>query len=216
MEAANEPLKGHFGGVGIEFNIVNDTVCVVSVIAGGPAEGVGILPGDKIISADGKKVSGVKIVNQDVMTSLKGESGTKVSVKIKRNNGRKLLDFSITRGTIPIYSVDFADIITDSIGYIKISRFAATTYDEYTNAYRKLQKQGMKKLIIDLRGNSGGLLHTAVDLADEFLSEDKEIVLYARGNHVHEKIIQLQIKGALNQGNWLFLLMKVQHRQVKY
>jgi carboxyl-terminal processing protease len=198
-------LKGHFGGVGIEFNIVNDTVCVVSVIAGGPAEQVGIQPGDKIISADGKKIAGVKIVNQDVMTTLKGETNTKVNIKIKRNNGRKLLDFNITRGTIPIYSIDFADIITDSIGYIKISRFAATTYDEYTNAYRKLQKQGMKKLIIDLRGNSGGLLNTAVDLADEFLSEDKEIV-YTQGKSRPRKNYTATNKGSFESGELVVLI----------
>jgi carboxyl-terminal processing protease len=205
LQSSNEPLTGHFGGVGIEFNIVNDTVCVVAVIAGGPSEKVGIKAGDKIISADGKKISGVKITNRGVMEQLKGKSDTKVAVKIKRKNNRKLLDFSITRGTIPIYSVDVSNMLSNEVGYIKISRFAATTYDEYMNAFRKLRKEGMKKLVLDLRGNGGGFLNTAVDLADEFLSTGKEIV-YTQGKARPRKDYVATRKGDFESGELVILI----------
>jgi len=205
LKASNEPLSGHFGGVGIEFNIVNDTVCVVAVIPGGPAEKIGIKAGDKIISADGKKISGVKITNQGVMEHLKGESETQVTVRIKRKKHPKLLDFSITRGTIPIYSVDESNMLSDDIGYIKISRFAATTYDEYMNAFRKLKKQGMQKLVLDLRGNTGGFLNTAVDLADEFLSTGKEIV-YTQGKARPRKDYIATHKGDFESGELVLLI----------
>jgi carboxyl-terminal processing protease len=204
LQAANEPLKGHFGGVGVEFNIVNDTVSVVTVIAGGPAEVLGVLAGDKIIAADDKKLSGVNITNQEVMSSLKGKSGTKVKVTIKRGSA-KLLEFNITRGTIPIYSVDIANMVDDSTGYIKISRFAATTFDEYINAYRKLTKQGMSKLIIDLRGNSGGLLNIAVDLADEFLAEGK-IIVYTQGKSRPRKNYLATKQGNFESGKLVILI----------
>jgi carboxyl-terminal processing protease len=205
LQASNEPLSGHFGGVGIEFNIVNDTVCVVAVIEGAPADKVGVKAGDKIISAGGKKISGVKITNQGVMEKLKGESETKVTVRIKRKNNPKLLDFYITRGTIPIYSVDESNMLNDEIGYIKISRFAATTYDEYMNAFRKLKKQGMKKLVLDLRGNGGGFLNTAVDLADEFLSAGKEIV-YTKGKARPRKDYIATHKGEFESGELVLLI----------
>ena len=205
LQAANEPLKGHFGGIGVEFNIINDTVCVVGVIAGGPAEGMKIFPGDKIITADDKIISGVNISNQEVMNSLKGPTGTKVKVGIKRGDSENLFVFNITRGTIPLYSVDIANMLTDSIGYIKISRFAATTYDEYITAFRKLRKQGMKKLILDLRGNSGGLLNIAVKLADEFLSESKEIV-YTQGKSRPRKNHIATSKGSFQTGALVILI----------
>jgi carboxyl-terminal processing protease len=205
LQASNEPLTGHFGGVGIEFNIVNDTVCVVAVIAGGPSEKIGVKAGDKIISADGKKISGVKITNRGVMEQLKGKIDTKVTVKIKRGNSPKLLDFSITRGTIPIYSIDVSSMLSDDVGYIKISRFAATTYDEYMNAFIKLKKQGMKKLVLDLRGNGGGFLNTAVDLADEFLSSGKEIV-YTQGKARPRKDYIATHKGDFESGELIILI----------
>jgi carboxyl-terminal processing protease len=205
LQAANEPLKGHFGGVGIEFNIVNDTVFVVSVIAGGPAELMGVQPGDKIIAADDKILSGVNTTTQEVMSSLKGKSGTQVKVKIKRGNSSKLMEFFITRAKIPIYSVDIANMVDDSVGYIKISRFAATTYDEYMNAFRKLSKQGMNKLILDLRGNSGGLLNIAVDLADEFLPEN-QVIVYTQGKSRPRKNYLATKKGSFESGELVVLI----------
>ena len=176
LSSTNEPLQGNFEGIGVEFNIVDDTIRVIAAIPGGPSEKVGVEAGDEIIKVDGKPVAGIKITNKQVMEKLKGEGGTKVKVSMMRKGRKGLIDFTITRGTIPIYSIDAAYMVSSKIGYIKISRFAATTYDEYMEAFGKLQKQGMQQLIIDLRGNGGGYLNTAVDIADEFLSEGKEIV----------------------------------------
>jgi carboxyl-terminal processing protease len=205
LQANNEPLKGHFEGVGIEFNVLKDTICVVSAISGGPAERVGIQAGDKIVKVDGKVVAGVKITNQGVMDKLKGEGGTKVKVGILRRGKAQLLDFTITRGTIPIHSIDVAYMVTPKTGYVKISRFAATTYDEYMDAFNKLQKQGMQSLIIDLRGNGGGFLNTAVDIADEFLSDGKEIV-YTEGKSRPRKSYDATSRGHFEQGKLIVLI----------
>ncbi len=205
LQANNEPLKGHFEGIGVEFNIVMDTICVVAAIPGGPSEGVGIQAGDKIIKVEGKTVAGVKITNQGVMEKLKGEGGTKVKVSILRRGKPQLLDFTITRGTIPIYSIDVAYMVAPKTGYIKISRFAATTYDEYMSAFNKLKKQGMQQLIVDLRGNGGGFLNTAVDIADEFLSAGKEIV-YTQGKARPRKDYKATSKGSFENGK-LFILI---------
>lgn len=180
LQAMNEPLQGNFEGIGIEFNIVDDTIRVVNVIQGGPAESVGMQTGDKIVKVNDTIIAGIKITNKMVMQKLKGKGGTKVKVGIKRNGKSSLIDFNITRGTIPIYSVDASYMVTTDVGYIKISRFAATTYDEYMDAFEKLKKQGLKKLIIDLRDNGGGFLNTAVSIADEFLKDGQEVV-YTQG-----------------------------------
>lgn len=176
----NEPLQGNFEGIGIEFNLLNDTIIVVSALSGGPSEAVGIRAGDRIVKVENKIVAGIKIKNNDVLKMLRGQGGTKVKVAIVRNGNRTPIDFTITRGKIPIYSLDAAYMATANIGYIKISRFAATTYDEYVDAFNKLKAKGMQKLILDLRGNPGGFLNTAISLSDEFLSKNKMIV-YTQG-----------------------------------
>ena len=201
----NEPLKGNFEGVGIEFNTVEDTIHVISAIAGGPAEGAGVQAGDKIIKVNGKNVAGIKITNKDVMEKLKGKGKTKVKVSVMRRGASQLLDFTITRGTIPIHSIDVAYIVSPQTGYIKISRFAATTYDEYIDAFVKLKKKGMRKLIVDLRGNGGGYLNTAVDIADEFLSEGKEIV-YTQGKARPRKGYKATRKGSFETGKLIVLI----------
>lgn len=205
LQASNEPLNGHFEGIGIEFNIVQDTICVVAAIPSGPSEAIGIQAGDKIIKVEGKNVAGVKITNQGVMDKLKGVGGTKVKVSILRRGKIQLTDFTITRGTIPIYSVDVAYMVGPKTGYIKISRFAATTYDEYISAFNKLQKQGMQQLIIDLRGNGGGFLNTAVEIADEFLSDGKEIV-YTMGKSRPRKDYKASGKGLFETGKLTILI----------
>ncbi len=205
LQANNEPLKGNFEGIGIEFNIVEDTICVIAAIPGGPAEGVGIHAGDKIVSVEGKKIAGIKITNKDVMEKLKGKGHTKVRVRIKRRGSPQLLDFTITRGTIPIYSIDVAYMVSPKTGYIKISRFAANTYVEYRKVFDKLKKQGMQKLIIDLRGNGGGYLNTAVDIADEFLSTGKEIV-YTQGKARPRKAYEASGKGDFETGKLIVLI----------
>lgn len=205
LQANDEPLKGNFEGVGIEFNIVEDTICVIAAIPGGPAAGVGMQAGDKIIKVEGKKVAGIKITNKDVLDKLKGKGHTKVKVSIMRRGKPNLLDFTITRGTIPIYSIDVSYMVNPKTGYIKISRFAATTYDEYLNAFDKLKKQGMQQLIIDLRGNGGGYLNTAVDIADEFLSNGKEIV-YTQGKARPRKAYKASRKGDFEDGKLIILI----------
>src|ERR1035437_9775047 len=162
LEQVNEPLQGNFHGIGIEFNIVNDTICVVHPIEGGPSERLGIRAGDRIVKVDGKSVTGIKIANKKVFEMLRGKKDTKVNISIKREGQKQLLDFTITRGEIPIYSVDAAIITEQGVGYIKVNRFATSTYDEFRKGFNKLTKQGMKKLIIDLRGNGGGYLNAAV------------------------------------------------------
>jgi carboxyl-terminal processing protease len=179
-KAMNEPLQGNFGGIGVEFNILKDTIRVVSAIAGGPSEALGIQAGDMIVKVEGKNVAGVKITNQQVIDKLRGESGTKVKVSIKRRGVIQLTDYVITRGEIPIYSIETAYMATSTIGYIKISRFSATTFEEYLNAFDKLKSKGMSKLVLDLRGNPGGYLDAAVKLSDEFLPRGQKIV-YTEG-----------------------------------
>lgn len=176
----NEPLEGNFDGIGIEFRIQKDTITVINPIAGGPSEMLGIKAGDRIVKVDTITVAGVGITNRRVMELLRGESGTKVKVEIARANVDKLLTFEITRDKIPIYSVDVAYMITDQIGFIKVSRFARTTYDEFMKAGEELLAQGMTKLILDLRGNGGGYMNSATKMADEFLEKGKMIV-YTEG-----------------------------------
>src|SRR3954471_4115693 len=201
----NEPLQGNFEGIGIEFNIVEDTIRVLSAIPGGPSELVGIQAGDKIVEVEGKKVAGIKITNKDVLAKLKGPGETKVKVGILRRGKSAIQNFTITRGTIPIYSVDVSYMLTPKIGYIKISRFATDTYNEYLKAFDKLQKMGMQQLVIDLRGNGGGYLNTAVSLADEFLPKGKEIV-YTIGKARPRTDYKATEKGHFENGKLVILI----------
>jgi carboxyl-terminal processing protease len=173
---ANEDLQGNFEGIGVEFNIFRDTIVVVTPLSGGPSESLGIMSGDRIIAIDDENVAGVGFTNRDVQTHLKGPKGSTVKVTIKRKNKKKPIDFEIIRDKIPQYSVDASYMIDDEIGYIKVSRFAATTYEEFREAMVKLIDRGMKKLILDLQGNGGGYMNHAINMADEFLSGNKKIV----------------------------------------
>jgi carboxyl-terminal processing protease len=169
-----ESFRGDFEGIGIEFQVVNDTLTVVSPIIGGPSEALGILPGDRIIKIDGEECIG--ITNDEVREKLRGEAGTKVTVSIFRTGIFELIDYKITRDKIPIYSVDVKLMIDDKTGYVSVSRFSETTYDELTDALKVLKQNGMKQLILDLRGNPGGYLSQAVDIADLFIDGKKKIV----------------------------------------
>jgi carboxyl-terminal processing protease len=186
VQAMNEPMQGNFEGIGIEFNILKDTIIVVAALAGGPSEALGIKAGDRIVKIEKENVGGIKITNNDVLKRLRGAGGTKVNISIKRRGIIRLLEFTITRGKIPIYSVDAAYMINKQVGYIKISRFAATTYDEFLKASDKLLAQGMKNLVLDLRGNPGGYLNTAISICDEFLSTGKKIVYTQGKSHPRE------------------------------
>lgn len=180
LKEMNEPLVGKFEGIGIQFNILHDTIMVTQTISGGPSEKLGIRAGDRIVKIDGENVASIKITNRDVLKKLRGDKGTKVTVGILRRNTEGLLDFVITRDQIPLFSVDASYMIAPQIGYIKISRFADSTVEEFKQALKKLKDQGLTSLILDLEGNGGGYLNRAYELADEFLTEGKKIV-YTRG-----------------------------------
>lgn len=176
----NEPLQGNFDGIGIQFNMATDTLFVIQPVSGGPSEKVGILAGDRIIEVNDTVIAGVKMSTEDVMRRLRGKRGTKVNVKIQRRGVKELLTFTITRDKIPVYSLDASYMVNDHIGYIRINRFAATTGKEFVDALHRLQKAGMKDLILDLQGNGGGYLNAAIELADQFLGR-KELIVYTEG-----------------------------------
>ncbi len=205
FNAVNEPLEGNFDGIGIEFNIINDTIRVITPIIGGPSEKLGIKAGDKIINVNGKSMAGNKITNKQVFEKLRGKSGSTVNVSVLRASVKRPIEFTITRGKIPIYSLDVAYLVKPGIGFIKISRFASTTYDEYLNAFNSLSKQGMKKLILDLRGNGGGFLKTAVELADEFLMDGLQIV-YTEGKAHPKKVYNATTRGGFEKNDLVVLI----------
>lgn len=178
VDEMNEPLEGGFFGIGIQFTILRDTLMVVSVVPGGPSEKVGLRAGDRIVVVDGEDIAGKKISNTEVRKRLKGEKGTPVNVKVLRDN--ELMDFRIIRDKIPIYSVDASYMLDKTTGYIKISRFAATTIEEFEAAVKKLQAQGMKDMILDLQGNGGGYMGAAIGISDHLLDGNKMIV-YTEG-----------------------------------
>ncbi|NEQ50163.1 MAG: PDZ domain-containing protein [Leptolyngbya sp. SIO3F4] len=180
LEAMNEPLEGNFDGIGIQFNIQKDTIVVVTPLIGGPSERVGIKAGDRIIKVDGETVAGVEISNREVISKLKGPKGTRVQVNIVRNSSEEELEFSITRDKIPIHSVDVGYMLDNETGYIKISRFAKNTYQEFMESGSELREAGMEYLILDLRGNGGGFLDAAVAITDEFLKEG-QLIVYTEG-----------------------------------
>lgn len=180
LKQMNEPLVGKFEGVGIQFNILQDTIMVTNTIPGGPSEKLGIMAGDRIVKIDGELVAGIKIKNNDVLKKLRGDKGTKVKVDIFRRSQPELMEFVITRDKIPLFSIDASYMATPEIGYIKISRFADSTVDEFKDKLKGLKEKGMKSLILDLQGNGGGYLNRAIELADEFLS-DKKLIVYTEG-----------------------------------
>lgn len=180
LREANEPLQGSFDGVGIQFNILKDTILVVEPIQGGPSEKLGIKAGDKIIKIDGEVVAGTGIKNNDVFKRLRGPKGTKVRVEIAREGSAELLAYDITRDKIPIYSIDASYMAAPEVGYIKISRFARTTMEELRKAIIELKAEGMKDLVLDLQGNGGGLLNAAVEMCDEFIAGDR-LLVYTEG-----------------------------------
>ncbi|MGM0550804.1 MAG: S41 family peptidase [Bacteroidota bacterium] len=205
VKEMNEPLEGNFEGIGIQFNVLDDTLYVISPIAGGPSEEVGIHAGDRIISIDGENVAGVGLSTNGVRDRLLGEKGTKVKVQVKRKGIDKLLSFTITRDKIPIYSLDASYMVEEEIGYIKLNRFAKTTNDEFEKALKSLKKEGANSLVLDLRGNGGGYLNQAIALADEFFDEEK-LLVYTEGRKV-EKTEELSTdEGLCKDGNLVVLI----------
>ncbi len=183
VQRSNERINGSFVGVGIRFQILNDTLTVVNTIEGGPCEKVGVQAGDKIVEIDGEIVAGVGLQNSGVRERLLGDKGTKVVLGIHRKKESDLINFDVTRDKIPIFSVASSYMATDKTGYIKVTSFARTTPEELVTAIKDLKKQGMKNLILDLQGNGGGLLHVAKYMVDQFLSDDK-LIVYSKGRSV--------------------------------
>ena len=182
VEKANEPLVGSFDGIGVTYQLIRDTVTVISPTAGGPSEKVGIMAGDQIIKIDGEEAFGKKVDNEYVQKHLRGKKGTKVTVSIKRGNDPELLDFEITRDKIPLNSINAAYMLDNHIGYIKLDRFAQESTKEFKEALAKLQAGGMESLIFDLRGNTGGYLNTAIEMVDQFIDENK-LIVFTEGIH---------------------------------
>ena len=205
VKEMNEPLQGNFDGIGIQFNMLTDTLYVVQVIPGGPSEKVGILTGDRIIRVNDTLIAGVKMKNTDIMSRLRGPKGTAVNVKVLRNKNPKLLNFKIIRDKIPIYSLDASYMVDETTGYIKLTRFSATTHDEFKTALDKLMQQGMQNLVLDLQNNGGGYLGAAIEIANEFLKQGS-LIVYTEGARQKRENALATNKGAMQNGRLVVLV----------
>ncbi len=205
VKKMNEPLEGNFDGIGVSFQLLNDSIHVVEVISGGPAEKVGMLAGDIIIKVDNKPSTGDTIKNDWIFKHLRGEKGTKVKVTVKRAARQEPIIFNITRDKIPIHSIDTWFMLTEKIGYIRLNRFAQTSTEEFESAVKSLKQEGMKDLIFDLRGNGGGYLNIAFEIGDHFLSGNKTIV-YTQGLHSPRQDYNAKTKGVFEEGKLVILV----------
>ena len=203
---ANEDLRGNFEGIGIEFNIFDDTLVVVSPLSGGPSEAVGLQSGDRIVKVDDKIIAGVGLSSADVFKYLKGPKGTEVKLEVVRRGTDKPIQYTIIRDKIPQSSVDVSYMIDHEVGYIKVSRFAQTTYDEFMKALADLKAKGMKKLVLDLQNNPGGYMGQAIDIADELLPAGQKIV-FTKGKDVRNNTEAVTTsKGEFEQGDLIVLV----------
>ena len=200
-----EPLEGNFDGIGIQFNMLTDTLYVIQVIPGGPSEKVGLMAGDRIIMVNDTLIAGVEMKNTDIMKRLRGKKGTEVRIKVKRGKEPQLTEFRITRGKIPVFSLDAAYMVDNETGYIKLNRFAASSGKEFTDALKKLQAKGMKNLIFDLQGNGGGYLNVAINIADEFLKDD-QLIVYTEGSRVRREEAKATSRGNFESGKLVILV----------
>lgn len=205
LEQLSEQLEGEFEGIGVSFNILDDTIYIIRAIAGGPSERVGILAGDRIVKVDGESVAGIEITTRDVQRLLKGPKGTRVDVSVRRRGENDLLEFTINRDKIPVYSLDASYMVNDKIGYVKLARFSHSSIEEFEDALKSLKQEGMKDLILDLSGNGGGWLPVAVELADHFLSGDKEIVR-TEGTKVPDRTYRSRKTGLFEEGNLVVMI----------
>ena len=180
VKALNESLEGNFEGIGVQFNMMEDTLVVIQTIAGGPSERGGIIAGDRIVIVNDTAIAGVKMSKEDIMRRLRGPKGTKVVLKVKRQGFKELLPFTIVRDVIPVHSLDASYVIRPGIGYIRIGNFGATTYNEFSEALDKLTEQGITRLIIDLQDNGGGYLQSAATIINDFL-ERGDMIVYTEG-----------------------------------
>lgn len=197
-QTANDDLKGSFSGIGVQFTIRNDTVRISGIIKGGPSEKVGLLAGDKIISVDGKKYVGKDVTNEETMHRLKGDKGTKVTIGVLRHGHKKPLSFTIVRGDIPVKSVDAAYMLTNKLGYIKIKNFGETTYAELLTALAQLEENDFAGLVVDLRGNGGGYLTSAIQMVNEFLPKDR-LIVYTEGRRAKREEYKSDGRGSYQE-----------------
>jgi len=206
VEEMNQPLEGNFEGIGISFNIISDTLIVMTTIPGGPSEKVGLRPGDRIIKVDTKNIASIGIKTQDVFSLLRGNKGTIVNLKVIRSGENAPIDFTIVRDKIPIYSIDAAFLIDKETAFIKLNRFSATTIEEYTSAMKRLEKAGkIKNMVLDLRGNGGGYLGAAYALANQYLEANK-LIVYTEGIHSPRKDYLSNTTGDFLKGNLVILI----------
>ena len=205
VKKLNEPLVGNFDGIGVQFNMATDTLFVIQPVSGGPSEKVGILAGDRIIEVNDTVIAGVKMSTEEIMRRLRGPKGTKVNLKIMRRGVKELLPFTVKRDKIPVYSLDASYMMTKTTGYIRISRFAATTADEFEEALHKLQEKGMRNLILDLQGNGGGYLNAAIEIANHVL-EKGELIVYTEGKRNPRTEFKARGNGDFRNGKLVVLV----------
>ena len=205
VKEMNEPLQGNFDGIGVQFQMMEDTLLVIQPVSGGPSEKVGILAGDRIIAVNDSAIAGVKLSTEDIMKRLRGPKGTIVDLTVLRREVKDLLHFTVKRDKIPLYSLDAAYMIEPGIGYIRVSRFAMTTGKEFLEAMQKLQAKGMVDLILDLQGNGGGYLNAAIDLANEFLGP-RELIVYTEGRAEKRSNFFAKGNGHFLQGRLVLLV----------
>lgn len=200
-----EPLQGNFEGIGVQFNMAQDTLFIIQPVSGGPSQKAGIMAGDRIVMVNDTLIAGVKMSTDEIMRRLRGPKNSEVNLKITRRGIPDLLSFTIKRDRIPIHSLDASYMIKDKTGYIRINRFGATTAQEFVDAMKQLQKEGMKDLILDLQGNGGGYLNAAIDLANEFLGQ-KELIVYTEGRRAPRNEFFAKGTGRFQEGKLIVLI----------
>ena len=205
VKKMNEPLQGNFEGIGVQFQMIEDTLLIIQPVSNGPSEKVGILAGDRIVAVNDSAIAGVKMSTEDIMARLRGPKDSEVKLTIVRRGVDDPLYFTVKRDKIPILSLDASYMIQPKTGYIRINRFGATTAEEFTAALKELQKQGMKDLILDLQGNGGGYLNAAIDLANEFLQQ-KELIVYTEGRTSQRSNFYAKGTGNFKNGRLIVLV----------
>lgn len=205
VKAMNEPLQGNFEGIGVQFNMIEDTLMVIQPVVNGPSEKVGIIAGDRIVEVNDTAIAGVKMSREDIMRRLRGPKGTKVRLGIIRNGIKDKLMFTVTRDKIPVKSIDATYMIRPEVGYIRIGSFGATTYDEFMESMNTLRKQGMKSLILDLQENGGGYLQAAVEIANEFLNRN-DLIVYTEGQRAPRMEYRARGDGSFADGQVVVLV----------
>ena len=205
VKEANEPLQGNFEGIGVQFNMVEDTLLVIQPVTNGPSERAGIVAGDRIVKVNDTIIAGVKMSKEEIMKRLRGPKDTKVRLGVVRRGITDTLSFVIIRDKIPVKSIDATYMIRPKVGYIRIGSFGATTYDEFCESMQKLKAQGMQTLVLDLQENGGGYLQSAVRIAEEFLKKD-DLIVYTEGRRAHRADYRAQGDGLFSKGKVIVLV----------